>query len=312
MLRAVAVISLLALVVSACDATERSSGGGLSAHELAIKADDVVAGPRGVYAVEGGHVQAVDPATGKAAGEPIELHALGTRMVVDDQGAVWFIDREQPRATRVAPDGAVTQLAMPEGERPVGIAVVNGTAWVSSISPNVVFPFSADGTRGEPVQTPCAVVQLAAGDGVVWGACDKGAIRLDTVSRQVMLVDTYGVPGDLAVTAPAVWALVADRLVAIDPRTGVAAGSVPAPADANSIVGANGALWVAATPAGDGPEKITRHDASDMALLAGPVDVPGSSTDVPARVSSMAVFGDELWLTATVYGSPLVVVRQGG
>jgi streptogramin lyase len=310
-LRAVAVISLLALVVAACGETESRRGGGLVAQELAIRADGAIAGPLGVYAVEGGHVQGVDPTTGKASGQPIELHALGTRMVVDDQGAIWFVDREQPRATRVTPDGVVTQLAMPEGDHPVAIAVTNGTAWVSSITPNRIFPFAPDGNRGEPVETPCAVVRLVGAEGSVWGACDKGVVRLDAASRQITLIDTGGEPGDLAVTTPAIWALVSDRLVAIDPRTGVAAGSFPAPADANSITGTKGALWVASTPQGGKPEQITRHDAADMALLAGPVDVPGSTTDVPARVGSMAAFGDDLWLAASYYGAPLVVIRQG-
>lgn len=140
------------------------------------------------------------------------------------------------------------------------------------------------------------------------GECDEGVLRFDTETGRAALIDTGAEPRELTATSSRIWALVGDSLQAIDIASGVPAEPVPAPAGAYWLAGADHDLWVAA--GGDTGRQITRHSAEDATMLAGPVDVPGSTSDVRAEVSSMVALGGELWVAVTFYGGNLIVVRQ--
>lgn len=303
-----AAFALIALVTAGCFGGDgETAGGGLIAKTLDVKADDVIKGPRGIYVVDSFDVQAIDTNTGQASGAPIHVSADGPRYAPDDDGAIWYTDVNGHTAGRVTQGDAVTELTMPEGE-PVGVAFGDGHGWVSSPDPPIVVPFAKDGRAGEPVETPCSLYNLVVSDGAVWGACDTGVVRIDTDTRQADLIDTGGKPRQLTATSSHMWALVGDHLVSIDIATSAASDPVSAPADAYGLAGEGDDLWIAA--GADTGRLITRHNASDAALIAGPVEVPGSSDDVPAQVGSMEGLGDDLWLSVSFYGSELVVVRQ--
>jgi hypothetical protein len=259
--------------------------------------------------VDSFRLQAVDPGAGEPQGNPIDLQAVNTRVVVDDEGVVWLTTSDEDFAARITPAGSFTDLVMPGDEDPVGIALSNGRAWISSTTPDFLVPFDKDGKRGEPVETPCSLYKLVGVDGSVWGPCDKGLVRFDTETRRVTLIDTGGEPEELAATTSAMWALVGDRLVAVDLVTGQVANSMSAPDGALSIAGAGDNLWVVSQPDDRRPDQITRHAGSDAKLMGGPVDLPGSTSDVPTQARTMTAYGNDLWLTQRFYGAALVVVR---
>ena len=316
-MRRVVFLIVLALMAAACAGTSETSGGGLKARVLGQVGDGfdgVSAGANHLYAFDGGDAQRIDPATGAPMGAEFRLYALHTRRAVADDGAIWFTSTDgEPPDRRISPGGADAALVLPGELESFGAAVSGQTGWINDPWEDVVVPFTEDGVAGDPITMPCDVsVDTPVGTpNAVWVTCENGLARIDSGTREVSMV-TDVTPGSVALTSSALWVRVKGKLLAVDEASGQILRTQDVPAGAGGIIGSGGYVWMVWRGEKDGPPRITLHDASDLRQIAGPVDLPGSSKDAPARIAEAAAFGDKLWITQPYYGQGLVMIEREG
>lgn len=299
----------LVLGVAGCGGSDDAGGGGgLEARLFETDADEVFAGPAGVFALDGADLMPIDTESGDPDGQPIETELLNTRVAVGE-GVIWVTASAEQKAIRVDLTGPIEPLEVPGGEPSLVVADGAG-AWI--VSGDDLVAYRADGTPGDPLRLPCEVNDLAASGGTVWGGCKRGLVRVDTSGRTAQLVDVGGEPKSVAAVAGAAWALVGDRLVRVD-DDGDSEPVVDAPKGAARIAGEGETLWVFSSPEGDRKAQlVTRHDARTGKQEAGPVELPGSTDDVGAAAAAAAPYRGALWFTLAFYGGPLGVVDAGG
>ena len=299
----------LALALAGCggdDGGDSKKARGLDARLFDTAADDVYAGPAGVYALDSSELTRID-GDGDADGSPIGVAATQPRVAIGNDAA-WVTDVTEHDAKRVDLATGDRQVLDMGAVEPVWVAASDDRAWISS-GPELV-PFTDDGQPGSPVTLPCSISELVFGNGAVWGGCEQGVVRVDADTGEAQLIDVGGEPDALAATESALWALVGDRLVSIS-AAGDVAVEVAAPGNATSIAGAGTSLWVTADREGDDqPERVTRHDATTGRRVDGPIALPGGTDDVAAASASIAADGDSLWFALAFYGGPLGTVAR--
>ncbi len=284
-----------------------ASGGGLEARLFDTPADAVSSGPAGVFASDDADLVPIDSRSGDPAGDPIEFGAtLNGRLAVGTESA-WVTDVNEHAASRIdLGSGSRQVLEVPGGDPGAVAAEGNGALIVSG---RTLIPYAADGTLGPTLRLPCRIYELVGSDGIVAGGCARGLLRIDPARGTAEVFDVGGEPDDVAVNAGSAWALVSGRLVRVgaDGRRG---RTLKAPAGAVSIAGEGHDLWVISAPKGDdAPERVTRHDSRTGRRNAGPVQLPGSTSDVAATVAAVAPFQGSLWFALSFYGGPLGIIE---
>ncbi len=297
----------LALALGGCgDAGE--AGGGLEARLFETEADEVSAGPGGVFVTEGADLAPIDIESGEPAGDPIDIGALNTRLAIGEE-AGWVTDVNEHEAARIdLSNGSRQALAVPGGD-PVAVAALGSGALIAS--GRELIPYAADGSPGPASRLPCDVYDFVGSEEVVAGGCEDGVVTIDAAGT-VGVVNVGGEPDSVAVTSGSVWALIGGRLVEVG-ADGKRGRTLKAPDGAVSIAAEGQALWVLSGPGGDDePELVTLHDARTGKLEAGPVELPGGTSDVGAAAATVAPFQGSLWFTLAFYGGPLGVVEPVG
>jgi hypothetical protein len=304
----VAVVGLVLALAGCGGGDDSQAANGLEAR-LLDEADDVYAGPAGVFALDSSDLTRVGE-DGELEGSPIGVAADQPRIAIGTDAA-WVTDVSDHSAFRL--DLATgDQLDLDMGAvDPVWVAAPDdGGAWVNSGTELV--PFDDDGEPGAPVPLPCSTEELVAGLDALWTFCDQGVVRVDPATGAADPIDVGGEPAAIAATDAALWVLTGERLVPID-ASGQIGAEVAAPANATSIAGTGAVLWVTADrQADDAPEQVTHHDAASGRRTAGPISLPGGTDDVAAASASIAAAGRSLWFTLAFYGGPLGVVEPAG
>ena len=206
------------------------------------------AGAVWVLNANGGTVSQVDPhsravlATFPAGAEPSDL-AFGA-------GAVW-VASSSFTLLRIDPGTKVgVSTRLPRSTNP---AQASDSSWVAASGREVWATGKSAVLRAAPnrlqvvFRTSVCCQGIAVGGGAVWLADHTGLLELNAdTGRTVIHVPLGFAAGDVAYGKPYVWVTEPDanRVWAIDPRTGRLGGSVSVGAQPDGIAIANGAVWV--------------------------------------------------------------------
>ena len=234
-----------------------------------------------------------------------------------------------------ASTGAVSQTPGPLLLGPVGLAEVDGTAWVAWSGNGVVTPLAADGTPGEPVAVGDTPLRMAALDGALWvttiadGRLTEVDVATGTVGRSVDVGDepegVVAFGGHLFVVLQG-----ESSLAEVDPDSGEVVerydvGGAPrlvaAGPDALFVTDFEGGHVVRVTP-GTGEVAVAKTrcpQAQDVLYLDGIVYatcmgtgvVVGIDAESLATVVKVPMPGDPDSLTAGPGGSLLVGLQEG-
>ena len=176
-------------------------------------------------------------------------------------GRVWLAAGR--RVLRIGPNGAVAARS-PRLPARAALAVDGGIVWVAGGDPGYLQALDPVTLRprGRRIAVGPGPRALAAGDGVVWIACDGGLRRLDVATMRTTRGARLDV-GALALGEGGLWALARDdRLHRLDPAAGSAtAPPLPLGREASGLTAGAGAVWVALRGAG-----VARVDPSAMRI----------------------------------------------
>ncbi|MFC6236874.1 Vgb family protein [Longivirga aurantiaca] len=218
---------------------------------------------------------------------------------------------------------------------PVGLADVDGTAWVAWSASGVVTSIDADGVPGEPVPVGDTPLRMAVLDGSLWVTtiADGRLTEVDpatgTVGRSVDIGDepegVVAFDGHLFVVLQKEAAL-----VEVDPASGEVVARYDVGGAPRLVTGGLGSLFVTDFEGGRivrvtprtgkvTASKVACPGAQDVAYVDGTVYascmdddvVLGLDPDSLAEVARFAVPGDPDGLAAGVAGSLLVGLQEG-
>ena len=303
----VPLLSALTLVVSGCG-DEGSQQAGLEARLLETPADEVHSGPAGVFALDGADLVPIDAESGAPAADPIDVGALNARVAVGEEAA-WTVEANADRAARIdLSSNSREPLELPGQDLAPTVAATSGGAWI--VVGRRLVPYAADGTPMKSIGLPCGATELAVSNHSVWGACERGLVHVDTQEHSTQMVDVGGEPADIAATGGSAWALVGRRLIQVGTE-GERMRTVKVAAATESIAGEGNDLWLV-TGTEDAPELVALHDGRTGERTAGPVELAGSTDDVPAAAQVVAPYRGSLWFALAFYGGPLGVVEPDG
>lgn len=158
------------------------AGGGLEARLFETEADEVSAGPGGVFVTEGADLAPIDIESGEPAGDPIDIGGLNTRLAVGEE-AVWATDVNEHEAARTDLSGGSRQaLAVPGGD-PVAVAALGSGALVAS--GRELIPYAAGGSPGPASRLPSGRR--------AW----IGALYTATMCKSIWAMDSPSLSGDV-------------------------------------------------------------------------------------------------------------------
>lgn len=221
---------------------------------------------------------------------------------------------------------------------PVGLADVDGTAWVAWSGSGAVSPLAADGTPGEPVAVGDTPLRMAALDGSLWVTtfADGRLTEVDAATGMVgRSVDVGDEPEGVAAFDGHLFVVLQEEgtLVEVDPATGAAVARYDVGGSPRLVTGGDAALFVTDFGGGrivrvtPGTGKVAASaalcpGAQDVAYLAGTVYatcmdagvVVGLDPTTLAEVARIAVPGDPdalLALPQCAGGTLLVGLQEG-
>ena len=205
-------------------------------------------------------------------------------------------------------DGLALEAAIPVGAAPAGIAVGEGSIWVSNTDEGTVSRI--DRERQEVVQViPVGngPAGIAVSGGFVWVAnsLDGTVSRIDprvAGGRELEKIDVGNQPTGVAAGYGSVWvANVADKTLSrIDPETGKAAGPIGAGAGVDVLAVGPTGVWVASRAT----DTVTQLDARSGSEL--------QRFNVGRGPSAMAVTADAAWVATEFDGTLARLDPDGG
>jgi YVTN family beta-propeller protein len=232
-------------------------------------------------------VSRVDARTGRVE-DNISAPARVTGMAVGD-GSIWIASSDDGRVRRVdstynrlaggstrACDACGSALAFGEG----GLWTTDGFTTLARIDPR-----SLAATRA-PAELLRGAHDVAAGSGLVWVAGD-GVTRVDpTTLLPAGVPIPTGPAGAIVLGGGAVWAVVDNRVVEIDPRDGSVEASVRVGNNPSSLAAGGGAIWVANSSSGT----VSKIDPTRAAVV--------DTIHVGRSPVGLAFGGGKLWVSA--------------
>lgn len=198
-----------------------------------------------------GEVSRIDPQY-NTVGPPIEVGgtAFGSRYgsVAVGQGSVWAVFGDSTFA-QIDPTTQRVEHASRAGTQPAGIALGNGSLWVTNSAESNVTRYSpaAFDEALDEFKVGARPTAIAAGE-AIWVANTAGdsVAAIDPYAGDVITTTVGEAPSAIALTPEAVW--VANRqggtLSRIDPETNEVEGTVDIGQAPSGIVLAEGLLWV--------------------------------------------------------------------
>ena len=264
----------------------------------------------GGYARQNHVLYAVDSATGRVVGR-VELPS---RVVINPgditvgSGAVWAAVGAS--VYRIEPVNAVTEgqahrafATLPHGGLIGGLAVDDGSIWVTDTTRGKVYRFAASTGRLEASITVGATADaITAGDGGVWVADNDAhtVSRISVTHNQVDWVVTVpGTPGAMAANDNSVW--VTDGAAGTVSVLGGASGrviTVRVGGEPTGVAATEGTVWVANTADGT----LSRIDAGRHAVVA--------TVHVGARPYALAADRQGVWVA--LLGRPAMMHTSPG
>jgi class 3 adenylate cyclase/streptogramin lyase len=252
-----------------------------------------------------------------ASGAVTDEVAVGARpsALATDGTDLWVANFDDGTVQRIdtTTDAATAARGV---DSPTGIAVGEGTAWVSGFSGQLTPIDASQGTTQPPITLTPGIAGVAYGSGAVWvaSANDGTVIRLDPVTqaRRIVRLPAGAEPRDVAVGDTAVWVADASgHVYEIAPTTLKVARAIALLDDrpADRIAVGAGYVWVTNTttdsviridPANGTTTTIERVADGPLGIAAGDgvVWVAGSLDGTLARIdaSSGTVDGDPIHL----------------
>lgn len=292
-----------------------ASTGQVRAGPSFVELNGIADGLGGVW-VTGGYARqyhvlyAVDPATGRAVGR-VELPS---RVVINPgditvgSGAVWAAVGAS--VYRIEPVSAVTEgaagrafVTLPQGGLIGGLAVDDGSIWVTDTTRGKVYRFAASTGRLEAAIAVGATADaITAGDGGVWVADNDAhtVSRISVTHNQVDWVVTVpGTPGDMAANDNSLW--VTDGTAGTVSVLSGAAGrviTVRVGGEPTGVAATEGTVWVANTADGT----LSRIDARRHAVVA--------TVHVGVRPYALAADRQGVWVV--LLGRPVMMHNSPG
>jgi YVTN family beta-propeller protein len=266
-----ALIVAAVLVVGGGDGDDASQPAGPPPRaEDAIKVGDA---PKGitvgastvwVAATGAGQVDAIDPRSDEAVGQPIGIDGNPAAVAVGF-GSLWVVDHSGGTVVRFRDDGSGTPVTVDVGDKPSDVAVDDRWVWVTNEGSDDVSRIDP-GTNevDETVEVGDGPRSVATGDGAVWVTNIEGAsvTRIDprTAKRVGTPIEVGERPNDVAVGEGNVWVIdvFSGTLSRIEPSTDSVVGDpVDVGSNPRGVKTGFGSVWVA----NGGDNNVARVDS---------------------------------------------------
>jgi serine/threonine-protein kinase len=221
----------------------------------------VAVGEGGIWVTNAfGALTRIDPATGRADPEPIELNT-DPYAVAAGAGSVWVANGLANSVTVIDPEGSDT-VGSPirVGLSPYALAVGEGTVWVANHDSGTVSKIDAETRKrtGSEIEVGRGPTAIAVGGGNAWVANSESnnVSRIDTKTGKVVgrPVAVGRAPSAVAIGGGSVWVANSDSntVTRIDPGTGKVDGDpIPVGKGPQGIAFAGGSVWVANSGSND-------------------------------------------------------------
>jgi YVTN family beta-propeller protein len=240
----------------------------------------------GAPAADGGRADGSSAAEAAVVGRPVPVGTVPVNLA-HGQGGLWVTSRVGGSVSLVDGDPAkeVDRFSVPL--KPEGVAVAEGSIWISAYDQPALLRLSPDGAVQDTIAVGAAPGNVAFGQGALWVA-NSGAntiSKVDPSSGQIQTITVGQNPYGLAVGGDAVW--ITNRgdgtIQRINPVNGRVDRAIEVGANPKGIAIANGAEWVA-----------NSEDGTVSQVVGG---VEERTIEVGSEPRGVAAGFDSVWVT---------------